>query len=176
MEAIPSTHRLGFWLPNFSMRCSVCGAIKETDLHALLECPLAQEVWAGSCFWDWVKEATIPSVWDLLFQGRDKLEDDEWDVYMATIWEIWSARNKILFWRLVRDVSKLYLRASDFVHAYKEANVQLRVQPEELPGMWSLPPTGIYKVNFDGAKLGEWGHAWGVVIQDGEGDVVVAGV
>lgn len=40
--------------------------------------------------------------------------------------------------------------------------------------MWSPAPTGIYKVNFDRAKLGEWGHGWGVVIQDGEGDMVVA--
>ncbi|KAJ8443695.1 hypothetical protein Cgig2_032318 [Carnegiea gigantea] len=95
--AIPSTHRLGSRLPNFSMRCLVCGAMEENALHALLECPLAQE-------------------------GRDKLKDDEWDVYVATIWEIWSARNKILFRRPVGDV-----------------------QQEELSGRWSLPPTGIYK-------------------------------
>lgn len=104
------------------------------------------------------------------------MEDDECDVYVATIWKVWSVRNKILFRRPVGDVSKLSLRASNFVHAYKEANVQLRVQREELPGMWSLPPTRIYKVNFDEAKLGEWGHGWGMVIRDGEGDVVVVSV
>lgn len=124
--------------------------MEKNDLHALLECPLSQEDLAGSYFWGWVKVVTIPSVWDLLFQGRGKMEDDEWDVYVATLWEIWRARNKILFRRPMGDVSKLSLRASNFVHAYREANEQLQLQWEELSGMWSLPPTGIYEANFDG--------------------------
>ena len=35
-------------MPSWNMNCSICGHHEESDMHALLECPLAVQVWEGS--------------------------------------------------------------------------------------------------------------------------------
>ncbi|KAJ8442464.1 hypothetical protein Cgig2_022347 [Carnegiea gigantea] len=37
-------------IPNFSIRCNICGRFEESDMHALVECPLAGGIWESSKF------------------------------------------------------------------------------------------------------------------------------
>ncbi|KAJ8445113.1 hypothetical protein Cgig2_029485 [Carnegiea gigantea] len=43
-------------VPAFDMGCAICGASEDSDVHALLHCPLARTIWEGSKvdsrFWD----------------------------------------------------------------------------------------------------------------------------
>ena len=59
--ALPSAYRLGSRIPSFSMCCSMCGASMETDVHALVDCPLASLIWKGSRFDNWIVEHVFTS-------------------------------------------------------------------------------------------------------------------
>ena len=47
---------------------------------------------------------------------------------------------------------------------------------KKLPDKWISLLSGKFKVNFDGAKLRDWGHVWGFMARDGDGRVRMAGV
>jgi len=32
-------------IPYFIMSCNICGALKELNVHVLIKCPLAVEIW-----------------------------------------------------------------------------------------------------------------------------------
>ena len=50
--ALPSAYRLGSRIPSFSMCCSLCRALEETDDHALADYLLALLIWEGGHFGD----------------------------------------------------------------------------------------------------------------------------
>lgn len=49
-QALASKASIGRRIQNFCMGCDVCGAVEESDIHVLFECPLAVEVWRASEF------------------------------------------------------------------------------------------------------------------------------
>lgn len=62
----------------------------------------------------------------------------------------------------------------------KTSNLSRNAQPKFNSDMtvvqsgWRKPVTGVWKINFDGGKLGD-GRAWlGVVFSDSQGNVVVS--
>ena len=89
--------------------------------------------------------------------------------FVAVLWEIWNARNRCLFGSADRDVTKLGDKAISFVWLYREACDRLDVKDRQLLDKWIPPPSGMFKINFDGAKLGALGHGWGFVVRNGDG-------
>ncbi|KAJ8433977.1 hypothetical protein Cgig2_024682 [Carnegiea gigantea] len=45
---LPTNSNLARHMPSWNMNCPICGHHEESDMHALLECPLAVQVWGGS--------------------------------------------------------------------------------------------------------------------------------
>lgn len=64
--------------PIFGMSCDICGALEDSDTHALFECPLAVEIWRGSDFeqhlW-WSSSHSAADSFSLMFAARS-LEQD----------------------------------------------------------------------------------------------------
>lgn len=76
-RALPSAHRLGSRIPNFSIHCGICGALEETNVHALVECPLARRVWEGSAFMEWLEAKPFTSVQDLFNFSREHFDSGQ---------------------------------------------------------------------------------------------------
>ena len=51
------------------MCCEICGAIEESDIHALFLCPLATEVWVGSGFEEMLWDGNVISPMDALLKA-----------------------------------------------------------------------------------------------------------
>jgi len=85
----------------------------------------------------------------------------EWGDFVAVTWEIWNAKNLCLFGSPDQEVNKLTERAISFVGSCRDACDHLGVSDKKLLDVWTLPPSGTFKVNFNGAKLGDWDHSPG---------------
>ncbi|KAJ8423618.1 hypothetical protein Cgig2_008645 [Carnegiea gigantea] len=67
-------------------------------------------------------------------------------------------------------------RGDTMVVYWAECHDKLLGDPVHHASQWSPLAMGYVKVNFDGAKLGEWGHRWDVGARDGRGNVLFASV
>ncbi|KAJ8422352.1 hypothetical protein Cgig2_014893 [Carnegiea gigantea] len=76
-----------------------------------------------------------------------------------------------------RDLAFEHLahRVIAFVHDFREARLAPRPPSDTQVGKWVPPPSGIWKLNFDAGRLGEWGRGLGFVVRNSLGDVVLAG-
>ena len=106
-SVLPCTTAIVKRISSFSMSCSICGHIGETDTYTILECPLASQVWQ-SCDID-------SSLWALAFQtladyldnARKSLDEDHFGDFLAVTWEFWNARNCFIFKALDHKLSSL---------------------------------------------------------------------
>jgi hypothetical protein len=142
-----------------------------------LECDLARILWRSSP-WplnpagfalrpisDWILAIVFPSVW-LSIPTRDS---KRFQIFASLILDvIWMARNK-----LVHEAIQ-----SDPVMAINQVTVLLDFhlsawQATALPSLWSLPPPGSFKANFDVAVRGNFSVA-AAVITDSKGQIITA--
>lgn len=173
--ALPSAARLAHRIPNFAMKCSVCGAMEETDMHTLFECPLASEVWLGIKFGRAISSANHKSVWDVLVWAREVWGDAEAGNFVAVMWMIWNSRNQMLFGKLEDHPSVLGLRAIKLVEDYSECNAHVALECGGTDVVWRPPDPGTIKLNFDAGKIAGGNHGWGVVARDASGDIIFSG-
>ena len=109
----------------------------------------------GSRFGGWVGDRVLSSGWDIVFAVCDHFDTEEWGYFVAVVWETWTARNRCLFGSPDHDVANLSERAISFEGSYPDACNNTSVPGAVLPYMWTSPPSRIFKVNFDGAELGD---------------------
>ncbi|KAJ8453270.1 hypothetical protein Cgig2_008154 [Carnegiea gigantea] len=141
-SALLTAGRLAKRIPNSAMQCGVCGAVEETDIHALFQCPLASPLWEGTPYFNVIQLAILMgsrTCSSMPNRGWGQISGEE---FIAIAWCVWTTRNKYLY----------------------EVGFVFDVNP------------GCWKINFDEAKLGEWGYGWGMVARDSDGDVVVSAV
>ncbi|KAJ8439454.1 hypothetical protein Cgig2_008485 [Carnegiea gigantea] len=174
--ALPTSSRLAHRIPNFSMRCNIIGRFEESDLHALVDCPIARAIWESSKFALFLADKAFASVWDLFFEMNENIEGEEWKDFISTAWAIWNSRNKYIFGSLSSDLKGICEQASQFVHLLWERQEKLLNDAAAHQRQWIPLTSGNVKLNFDGAKLGDWGHGWGAVAQDSSGNVLFAGM
>jgi len=65
------------------MRYSICGAVKEIDVHALFHCPLASSIWEGTKFSALVESIHKGMIWDVVFHAKKKLDEDAWAEFIT---------------------------------------------------------------------------------------------
>lgn len=90
----------------------------EVGYHALWECKLAQDIWAGctSC----LRKGTIGHV-DMLQLVEDmhsRLSNEELELFWVQIWLIWNQRNSILHGGVIQDLGRLNQRAKDYLEEF----------------------------------------------------------
>ncbi|KAJ8431505.1 LOW QUALITY PROTEIN: hypothetical protein Cgig2_003254 [Carnegiea gigantea] len=104
---IPSTLNISRSIPGFAISCSICGHAEESDIHAILECPLTVHIWDSSPF-------------------------DE-----TFMWKCWNARNSFVFNKRDKNLIILSKRAIDFVKGYREHRTTEPLatpSPTQVPG------------------------------------------
>jgi len=79
---------LGSRLQNHSMACTQCGAVVESDIYALFECPVASMIWENNPFGHVLEKCNMASVWDVLWYARSLLNDDIWGEFVGIAWEV----------------------------------------------------------------------------------------
>ena len=65
-QALATKMNLASRIPAVDMRCEICGAVEESDVHVLFFCPLAREVSSCSGFDDVLRQEGGPSALDIM--------------------------------------------------------------------------------------------------------------
>lgn len=142
-------------------------------MHIFFECPWVVQFWnLSSCdFGDQAFPSSLDWVWKQL--GKDKAE-----LFVVLCWQVWKARNELVF-ENSQAPPRLYIsRVSDWLHEYQQAQVRNHsASPNsEESKSWCCPPQEILKINCGGAfDVARDKFGVGFVVRNWKGDFVVAG-
>ncbi|KAJ8444225.1 LOW QUALITY PROTEIN: hypothetical protein Cgig2_028106 [Carnegiea gigantea] len=177
VSTLPTRPNLGRRLPNFSMSCGVCGAMEESDLHSLLYCPMAMEIWSSSDFDTKLWEGEFPSVIDYMLLAKDSLDNDELGEFAAVLWECWNSHNNFLFGTRRINLHHVGKRAPAFVQNYRKVQVDsvLDSKCETACSDWRPSDAGYLKLNVDAGRLEEGNFGWGFVLRDHLCNILIVG-
>ncbi|KAL2905281.1 hypothetical protein RDABS01_003991 [Bienertia sinuspersici] len=157
MEEKKNMERAGPSSPDHG--CSCCGAKEESEMHALLECAAAEEVWLRVAY-------------------LRVLDEDVWRSFLAVLWAVWNVRNKTTFGDLNDQWAMAGRKTIIFCDYFTRANYGEATNSSaksSLVPLWQPPIAGTWKLNVDVARHGEKGAAWGFTIGDHVAEVVAAG-
>lgn len=142
-----------------SNACDRCLWFEETILHLLRDCSTSRRAWESL-----VPNDKVAWFFSLEFEcwlcrtidnkgGIGGVGEMEWsDVFIATMWTLWKARNDHCFNNIQFSSSRVINQARLLV-----ADMQLRVEgfhgvhPDPINGRWFCPPPGYVKLNVDGS-------------------------
>jgi len=85
-------------------------------------------------------------------------------------------KKSVVFKKPDRRPQILGERAISFVRSYRASHVQEIEKQPSLPVLWQPPEAGVFKLNFDGGRIGEQGRGWDFVVRSCDGDIILAGV
>ena len=127
VQALATKRNLASRIPEVDMRCDICGAVEESDVHVLFLCPFAREVWDESDF-----EADLwwgggPSALAVLEKAATILTVDRLAGFVAIMWECWNSRNRFIFDEKDSRREGLAQRAIRFAHNFRA--IRRRVRP-----------------------------------------------
>ncbi|KAJ8422343.1 hypothetical protein Cgig2_006313 [Carnegiea gigantea] len=151
--ALPTKDNIAKRISTIDTECAICGHILEMDVHVLLQCPLATQVWEGSPFRNYFWNRSFLTMWDYLDEAVRSLAVEE----LGNL----NGRNRFIFQSPDYNLSNLNHRALAFVSSYRSARCADEVAHEQHDSAWRPPPMGVMK--------GGWGL--GVVIRNSEGDM-----
>ncbi|XVF78426.1 hypothetical protein PTKIN_Ptkin14bG0131700 [Pterospermum kingtungense] len=153
--------------------CGRCKMEEETVIHAIRDCPIAQEAWSlfsGSDQWlktqenevtKWLSEVTERMNLELIEEG------------FTLLWSIW--RNREIMNRESLKAQHVVEQGMAFLQEFRHAHVKCRTYIPSVILPWKAPEGNLYKVNFDGVfKRKEELGGIGVVIRDTSGLVTGA--
>ncbi|KAJ8427152.1 hypothetical protein Cgig2_017243 [Carnegiea gigantea] len=98
LAALPSRLNIAKRVPSFGMSCATCAAAEESDVHVLLECPLAVAIWESSPverrFWD-VKVKLMVDCVELAMTAIDRGQMGEFWPFCGNVgtletWGLWE--------------------------------------------------------------------------------------
>ncbi|XP_027169594.1 uncharacterized protein LOC113769335 [Coffea eugenioides] len=143
------------------MICPVCGDEIETAEHMIFTCPRAQFVWKlAAVRWEGLRElkGNLWRWWEVVAQtGSKEYGTEHISLTTNIIWNIWKARNKVVFEQKMSDAHEIMLRAQqewqeyDEVGQQEETNKQnARAMCQEEQGKVPLVE-GVIRINTDAA-------------------------
>jgi hypothetical protein len=162
--------------------CYFCKAERETVVHVIWECPSASHVW-GDCGKKIQKYPIVVNkfseVMELFF---GLCTPEEVDINAEIARRIWFRRNTVVHGGDFLHPNELIILASNFIRDYKgaidsdkDALVNGVVPTVHGVSVWSPPPSGVFKANWNAvidSKSGKMG--FGCLVRDCHGRVVAA--
>jgi len=167
--AIPTKENFAKRILSFNMGCAVCSHYLESEVHILLQCPLALQVWGRSTMDNNHWAQNFPSMRDCLEQAAAEMDLDQLGEFVAICWEIWNARNRHVFGRPDSNLEVLSSRGVKFVISYRELREKTENPKVQHQALWRPPGAGMMKLYFDGGKANMDGRGWGFVVWDPDG-------
>ena len=163
----------------------------------MLSLPFPKRYVFSSSFSSWM--ASLPdcllsmtslSFIDLLIRSNELVAKNELSLFAIVLWVIWFCRNNLIS----RDESVSHIQAAvgliykfssnwfksscvdsvtddPIASARGPLSRALRIGPKTT---WSPPPSGVFKLNFDGSKLSDGSAAFGFVIRNAASQVLLA--
>ncbi|KAG8372540.1 hypothetical protein BUALT_Bualt12G0076700 [Buddleja alternifolia] len=131
--------------------CPCCSMHVETDVHVLLECDMARQVWSLS---------DLP--WSIVAAWHGSVED-------------WIPRNRLVWNKESPDPLRIVINIKAFLLAFRKACSlsNTKVLSPFIPSHWSCPAAPCIKLNFDGATFNvEGGIGVGIIARNSSGECV----
>nr|XP_023876296.1 uncharacterized protein LOC111988743 [Quercus suber] len=156
--------------------CTLCLREAETGVHALWDCAVARDVWAGSLTrlqkWSSGQHDVLQLFHELLI----RLTTDEFELFLVQAWLIWNQRNTVVHRGKMRDPRWLNKRAREYLSEFQQSQDQLNILlPRLNANIWVAPTDPVYKLNFDAAIFKELNCSGiGAIIRNGKGEVMAA--
>ena len=156
--------------------CMLCSREAETGVHALWDCAVARDVWAGSLVRLQKWSVGQPDVLQLFQELMIRLTTDEFELFLVQSWLIWSQRNTVVHGGKMKDPRWLNKRAWDYLNEFQQSQDQLNPQLQRsTTNTWVAPTDPVYKLNFDAAIFKELNCSGvGVIIRNANGEVMAA--
>lgn len=73
-------------------------------------------------------------------------------------------RNNFFFVKSEYQLEKVAETVMQFICVFQKVRDKVEVQKERLDDKWKLLSAGIWKVNFNTGRIGNWGRGWSWVI------------
>ncbi|XP_030939482.1 uncharacterized protein LOC115964280 [Quercus lobata] len=174
--ALPSTAEQEKRREQKDNRCKACKTEPETEIHALWNCGVAQDIWAGcsarlqKCH---VGPEDMLQLWEELMV---KLTFDELELFLVQAWLIWNQRNALIHGKQLQEPGILNRRAEDYLAEFRHAHSRLVTTPPSSNLIsWRPPPPNRFKLNFDAAIFKEEDASGvGAIIRNERGEVMAA--
>ncbi|KAL9443800.1 hypothetical protein AB3S75_017056 [Citrus x aurantiifolia] len=162
--------------------CQVCKSGVEDAFHAFMECKVARKVWKYSYLASEMQGVVREDILSVMQRLIKKMPMREVEFVVVVWWEIWHARNMLIFEGKRVNPMSLIAKAQAAVEVYQRVHgkeqTSKRSKDVSKQDQWCRPsPVGYYKVNVDAAVHTEQQlTGLGVVIRNPQGQVIVAAV
>lgn len=155
--------------------CPLCGEqVEESPSHLFLGCHWTRQTWFSSGLAIRTGDVTSDVVGWLL-QLKEQLSFDLMDQVAMICWSIWKCRNESIFNKVKPDSRRAIMLADSMrldwlSHQEKKGSAATRTSEP----VWTPPPAGSMKMNFDAGWAGATGMGLGLVVRDSLGAFQVA--
>jgi len=135
--------------------CPYCQLEVESVIHALWNCPSAQDVWGCGPILFQKCPSIFSDMAELVSYLFTRLNDDLMSLTMVVFHRIWLRRNKMIFDEQFYSPMKVFIEASQFFEDFKMYNLREsllkvpNVEGSNICKSWKLPNAGFVKVNWD---------------------------
>jgi len=133
--------------------CPCCNFEEESIIHALWNCPGAQDVWGcGPILFQKCPSMFIDMV-ELVSFLFNRLNDDLLSLTIAVFRSIWLRRNKLIFEEQFSSPMTVFKEASKFFEDFKKVNMKEHlIRAPVVEGLnrgklWKSPDVGFLNVN-----------------------------
>ncbi|XP_059627713.1 uncharacterized protein LOC132270551 [Cornus florida] len=159
-ERIPDLTKLQSRRISVDNTCFKCGLHDESIGHSIFSCPFSRVVWKALPlrveFCD-AENGSWPQIWSSLLSvwSQSPLFKDFCSLGASICWNIWKARNALLFKKSGIEVLEVVTKAVSDFHEFSEIVAQHalfalpRVEAPPPPSRWFPPTVGRVKLNFD---------------------------
>ena len=159
---------------NINPKCLICEKETETIIRTFLQCDLAKQV---SSKWEGCLINLIVSHFDftdIAMQFLNIRAANELETFFVTSWAIWYNWNQKIFEDACHSPDQVWFSANTIRSYYIEATALCSHSQSDEASRWEAPPTGVYKVNVDGAASGGGRSSGVVVIRNNKGEPIAA--
>ncbi|GMY05974.1 putative ribonuclease h protein [Fagus crenata] len=169
--ALPT--KIALWKRNVLPKpiCDQCRTGVEDALHALWSCPELVSVWSKESWLGPLLSQTFLDFTDLISTVLSSCSKRESALFGSLAWLIWHVRNKKRLQQSGGTLEGINQGVNDRVEEFTalRSSGPIQTTPKTHP-LWSPPPPGCLKVNYDGAVFSEANKGGiGVIIRNDRG-------
>ena len=157
-------------------RCEACKTEPKTEIHALWNCGVVQDIWAGCSVRLQKCHVGLEDMMQLWEELTVRLTIDEFELFLVQTWLIWNQRNALIHGKQMQEPGILNRRAEDYLAEFRFAHSRLVTSPPSSnPISWRPPLPNRFKLNFDAAMFKEVDASrFGAIIRNERGEVMAA--